>query len=41
VVVRRGRSGEVRGALAPHGAALERVAPDFEDLFLSRTAERA
>jgi ABC-2 type transport system ATP-binding protein len=40
-VVRRGRSGEVRSALALHGAALERVAPDFEDLFLSRTAERA
>ncbi|BDG04514.1 ABC transporter ATP-binding protein [Anaeromyxobacter oryzae] len=39
IVVRRGASGEVARVLAPLGAALERVAPDFEDLFLSRVGE--
>jgi ABC-2 type transport system ATP-binding protein len=41
VVVRRGATPDVRRALAPEGAALEPVAPDFEDLFLTRTREVA
>jgi drug efflux transport system ATP-binding protein len=41
VVVARGGADEVRAALAPLGAALERAQPSFEDLFLARTGERA
>jgi ABC-2 type transport system ATP-binding protein len=41
IVVRRGAAGEVRAALAPLGAALAPVAPDFEDLFLARLGEAA
>ncbi len=39
VVLRRGAAGEVEGALRPLGASLRPVAPDFEDLFLSRIGE--
>jgi ABC-2 type transport system ATP-binding protein len=39
IVIARGAAAEVGRALAPLGAALERVAPDFEDLFLSRIGE--
>ncbi len=39
IVVARGASEDVAGALRPLGASLERVAPDFEDLFLSRMGE--
>ncbi len=39
VVVARGAAAQVAGALAPLGAALAPVAPDFEDLFLSRIGE--
>jgi hypothetical protein len=38
-VVRRGGAGEVTAALSALGAALHRVEPDFEDLFLSRIEE--
>ena len=41
VVVARGAGAEVARALAPLGARLEPVAPDFEDLFLSRIREDA
>lgn len=41
VVLARGAASDVGAALAPLGAALERVAPDFEDLFLSRLREAA
>ncbi len=40
-VVRRGAGAEVAAALAPLGASLSRIAPDFEDLFLSRIGEGA
>ena len=40
VVIRPGRSGELAAALAPLGASLKRVPPDFEDLFLARVAAR-
>jgi ABC-2 type transport system ATP-binding protein len=40
-VVARGARGEIARALEPLGAALERVSPDFEDLFLSRIREDA
>jgi ABC-2 type transport system ATP-binding protein len=36
IAVAQGRGGDVSAALAPLGAALEPVAPGFEDLFLSR-----
>jgi ABC-2 type transport system ATP-binding protein len=39
VVVARGASAEVARALAPLGAALQPVSPDFEDLFLSSIRE--
>jgi ABC-2 type transport system ATP-binding protein len=39
IVVRRGARDAVARALAPLGAALERAAPDFEDLFLARVGE--
>ncbi len=39
IVVARGASGEVAAAVRPLGASLERVSPDFEDLFLSRMEE--
>jgi ABC-2 type transport system ATP-binding protein len=39
IVVARGSSDDVAQALRPLGASLERVAPDFEDLFLSRIGE--
>jgi ABC-2 type transport system ATP-binding protein len=39
IVVRRGGAGEVTAALSALGAALHRVEPDFEDLFLSRIEE--
>jgi len=38
-VVAHGAAEEVAGALAPLGATLAKVAPDFEDLFLSRVRE--
>jgi ABC-2 type transport system ATP-binding protein len=41
VVVSRGGADEVRTALGPLGASLERAQPSFEDLFLARTGERA
>ncbi len=41
VVVARGGAAEVAAALAPLGARLEPVTPDFEDLFLSRIGEEA
>jgi hypothetical protein len=41
VVVARGAAAEVAGALAPLGATLAPVTPDFEDLFLSRIGEEA
>jgi len=41
VVVARGGGAEVARALSPLGARLEPVAPDFEDLFLSRLREAA
>src|SRR5512133_1701511 len=41
IVVRRGAGGAVGAALAPLGASLERVQPDFEDLLLARTREAA
>jgi ABC-2 type transport system ATP-binding protein len=39
VIVARGAAPELSRALAPLGAALAPVAPDFEDLFLSRIRE--
>ncbi len=39
IVAARGASGEIARALSPLGAALERVPPDFEDLFLGRIRE--
>jgi ABC-2 type transport system ATP-binding protein len=41
IVVRHGAGAAVGAALGPLGASLERVQPDFEDLFLSRTGEAA
>jgi len=41
LTVRRGASAEVSPAVAPLGAALERVPANFEDLFLSRLREEA
>ncbi len=38
VVVRPGQTDALAGALRPLGAALRRVPPDFEDLFLARVA---
>jgi ABC-2 type transport system ATP-binding protein len=39
IVVARGRAPAVAAALASLGASLERVEPDFEDLFLARLRE--
>jgi ABC-2 type transport system ATP-binding protein len=41
VVVARGAEAEVAAALAPFGARLRAVSPDFEDLFLARLHEEA
>ena len=41
VVVAPGRAGALCATLAPLGAQLRRVAPDFEDLFLARVAAHA